>query len=99
YRDDYYYPQRAEDDGLKGFTEIITLKGRQTGAGRTALVRCIPGQTAWEDLPESEVQRYLQLRGREMRGWTNWTGRVHCRGRAQPWISPVRSSEPRDEVG
>ena len=53
YRDDYYYPEQAEERGTKGKAEVIFAKQRK-GATGTAVLRFIPEFTLFVDESDRE---------------------------------------------
>ncbi len=53
YRDDYYYPDQAEERGTRGKAEVIFAKQRK-GATGTALLRFIPEFTLFVDETDRE---------------------------------------------
>jgi replicative DNA helicase len=54
YRDDYYYPDQAEERGTKGKAEVIFAKQRK-GATGTALLRFVPEFTRFVDESDREA--------------------------------------------
>jgi len=51
YRDDYYYPERAKEQGTEGLVEVIFAKQRK-GETRTVYLRFIKEYTRFIDVHE-----------------------------------------------
>jgi len=54
YRDEYYYPEKAEEEGTQGQVEVIIAKQRKGPTGK-AILRWIPEYTRFIDETEREV--------------------------------------------